>query len=135
MHLLLANMLLPCGWLDTCLLSPGHPAGQRNDWEEGSTALGHHLIDFWTNICLCQSLIIEKNPEGPDSLPHVYQVRCCCRESYWHGKHDFTLSLISLASNLPPLLAALQGPSPDEIALVDAARQMGFEFKQRTQVR
>lgn len=97
MLLLLANMLLLCGWLDTCLLSPCHPApaGQRNDWEEGSTALGHHLIDFWTNICLCQSLIIEKNPEGPDSLPHVYQVRCCCREGrYRHGKHDFTLGLI-----------------------------------------
>jgi phospholipid-translocating P-type ATPase (flippase) len=79
-------------------LASGGSGGQRNDWEEGSTALGHHLIDFWTNICLCQSLIIEKNPEGPDTLPFVYQ-----------------------------------GPSPDEIALVDAARQMGFEFKQRTQ--
>lgn len=26
-----------------------------------------------------------------------------------------------------------QGPSPDEVALVDAARQMGFAFMQRTQ--
>ena len=53
---------------------PAPRAEPRNDWEEGSTALGHHLIDFWTNVCLCQSLIIEKNPEGPD-LPTVYQVR------------------------------------------------------------
>ena len=43
----------------------------RNDWEEGTTALGHHVIDFWTNICLCQSLILEKNPlSGAD----LYQV-------------------------------------------------------------
>jgi len=67
--------------LHICFAGPWSPSspGQRNDWEEGSTALGHHLIDFWTNICLCQSLIIEKNPEGPDTLPHVYQV--CARRS------------------------------------------------------
>ncbi len=49
-------------------------ASQKNDWEEGSTALGHHLIDFWTNICLCQSLILEKNPMGG---PDLYQVSTC----------------------------------------------------------
>lgn len=27
----------------------------------------------------------------------------------------------------------MQGPSPDEVALVEAARQMGFEFKERSQ--
>ncbi len=27
----------------------------------------------------------------------------------------------------------MQGPSPDEVALVEAARQMGFEFKNRAQ--
>lgn len=27
----------------------------------------------------------------------------------------------------------MQGPSPDEVALVDAARQMGFVFKERLQ--
>lgn len=67
---------------------------QHHDWEEGSTALGHHVVDFWTNICLCQSLILENNPKGG---PKLYQ-----------------------------------GPSPDEVALVEAARQMGFEFKERT---
>lgn len=68
--------------------------GQAHDWEEGSTALGHHLVDFWTNICLCQSLILEKNPAGGANL--------------------------------------FQGPSPDEVALVDGARQIGFEFKERS---
>ena len=68
---------------------------QGHDWESGATALGHHLIDFWTNICLCQSLILEHNPAGG---PAIYQ-----------------------------------GPSPDEVALVEGARQMGFEFKNRAQ--
>ena len=48
------------------------------------------MTDFFTNLCLCHSLIIEED------------------ESY-------------------------QGPSPDEVALVDAARQLGFEFKKRAQ--
>jgi len=54
------------------------------------TTLGHHMTDFFTNLCLCHSLIIEED------------------DSY-------------------------QGPSPDEVALVDAARQLGFEFKKRSQ--
>lgn len=57
--------------------------------------LGHHMVDFFTNICLCQSLILEPSTE--------------------EGQ------------------AVYQGPSPDEVALVDAARQMGFEFKNRAQ--
>lgn len=73
----------------------GSNPGHRHDWEEGSTALGHHVVDFWTNICLCHSLILEDNPEGG---PKLYQ-----------------------------------GPSPDEVALVDAARQVGFVFKERLQ--
>lgn len=60
-----------------------------------AVALGHHMIDFFTNICLCHSLILEPNPA--DSAPRY------------------------------------QGPSPDEVALVEAARQMGFEFKIRAQ--
>ena len=87
-HALRLHAGLPPGWAgpDSPLHPPlcRSPAGQRNDWEEGSTALGHHLIDFWTNVCLCQSLIIEKNPEGPDTLPHVYQA--CGRG--WAGPCD-----------------------------------------------
>jgi len=60
-----------------------------------SLALGHHMVDFFTNICLCHSLILDANPDG--GMP-VYQ-----------------------------------GPSPDEVALVEAARQMGFVFKSRAQ--
>jgi len=32
--------------------------------------LGCHLVDFWTNICLCQSLIVE---EAEDNGPPIYQ--------------------------------------------------------------
>ena len=32
--------------------------------------LGCHLVDFWTNICLCQSLIVEEAED--DGLP-IYQ--------------------------------------------------------------
>lgn len=69
--------------------------GGSHDWDSGTTALGHHLLDFWTNICICQSLILEHNPTGG---PDIYQ-----------------------------------GPSPDEVALVEAARQLGFEFINRGQ--
>ena len=44
-------------------------------------------------------------------LPHTPLTLLSCRHSY----------------------CAVQGPSPDEVALVEAARQMGFEFKARTQ--
>jgi len=51
---------------------------------------GLHLIDFWTNICVCHSLIVETDDEtGATSV---------------------------------------QGPSPDEVALVNTARQLGFHF-------
>ena len=34
--------------------------------------LGHHLLDFWVNICLCHSLIVE---EAEDGGPPIYQAR------------------------------------------------------------
>ncbi|KAK9806980.1 hypothetical protein WJX72_009386 [[Myrmecia] bisecta] len=56
--------------------------------------LGHHVLDFWTNVCLCHNLIVEKAPEGAKVL--------------------------------------YQGPSPDEVALVEGGRQLGFEFVGRS---
>eukprot|EP00210_Caulerpa_lentillifera_P001750 g1680.t1 len=58
---------------------------------------GWHMVDFWTNICLCHSLIIEQRVGEDGVVEHVYQ-----------------------------------GPSPDEVALVEAGRNLGFEFKERT---
>lgn len=62
---------------------------------QSALALGHHMTDFFSNLCLCHSLILE-NHEGSEKPTY-------------------------------------QGPSPDEVALVDAARQLGFEFKNRSQ--
>jgi magnesium-transporting ATPase (P-type) len=58
-------------------------------------ALGHHLVDFFTNLLICQSLILDEDEAGG-----------------------------------PP---RYQGPSPDEVALVEAARQVGFVFQSRSQ--
>ncbi|GMH33051.1 hypothetical protein BSKO_00885 [Bryopsis sp. KO-2023] len=64
----------------------------------GDVILGWHIVDFWTNICVCHSLIIEERTDPDDgSVSKVYQ-----------------------------------GPSPDEVALVEAGRSLGFEFKERT---
>lgn len=38
-----------------------------------SLVLGHHLVDFFLNLTLCQQLIVEENPLGPQHPP-VYQV-------------------------------------------------------------
>ena len=78
--------------------SPGGGAGTTKDREaeqRSALALGHHMVDFFTNICLCHSLILES--DSSEEQPRY------------------------------------QGPSPDEVALVEAARQMGFEFKNRAQ--
>ena len=69
--------------------------GRSEQTPQSALALGHHMTDFFTNICLCHSLILESTS---DSDKPIYQ-----------------------------------GPSPDEVALVDAARQLGFEFVKRSQ--
>jgi len=58
---------------------------------------GWHMVDFWTNICLCHSLIIEERTTDDGRVEKVFQ-----------------------------------GPSPDEVALVEAGRNVGFIFKERT---
>ena len=46
---------------------------------EANSTLGQHLVDFWTNVCICQSLIIEDNPKA-GGLP-IYQVSFLCGRS------------------------------------------------------
>lgn len=36
----------------------------------GNILLGHHMLDFWINLCVCHSLIVEDHPTGGK----VYQV-------------------------------------------------------------
>ena len=50
----------------------GHPSGQSNGKSEADlVVLGCHLVDFWINIVLCQSLIVEA---AEDDGPPIYQV-------------------------------------------------------------
>ena len=40
--------------------------------QQQTLLLGHHLVDFWTNICVCHNLITE---EGDGTELPAYQVR------------------------------------------------------------
>ncbi|KAK9828339.1 hypothetical protein WJX74_009865 [Apatococcus lobatus] len=71
------------------------PAGGRGGAEDAQ--LGQQLLGFWTNICVCHSLISEAHPETGEPI--------------------------------------FQGPSPDEVALVEAAKRMGFVFVARARSR
>ena len=48
--------------------------------------MGHHMVDFWINICVCHSLIVEDHPTGGK----VYQV----------GHFVFQLALYTICSVL-----------------------------------
>ncbi len=52
------------------LPNPRDAGGNPPVAEADDVLLGNHLLDFWTNICICHSLIVEKGPDGGI----VYQV-------------------------------------------------------------
>ena len=140
--------------------------------------LGHHVLDFWTNVCLCHSLIVERpgdndddEPTDDDAVPSSIAGRL-----FGSGAANLLSSATaglfggSAASGSrpasartdrtdggggadgdgdgageggdegdgellpppPPPMPTYQGPSPDEVALADAARRLGFEFVGRT---
>lgn len=45
-------------------------ASSRGDLQ--AVVLGHHMLDFWTNVCVCHMLIVESGVEHDQ--PPVYQV-------------------------------------------------------------
>ena len=47
--------------------------------EVSPVVLGCHLLDFWINICLCHSLIVE---EAEDEGPPIFQVSSCSSERH-----------------------------------------------------
>lgn len=49
----------------------GAGGGQGSELE--AVVLGHHMVDFWTNVCVCHTLIVEAGPDGAG--PPIYQVR------------------------------------------------------------
>ena len=72
----------------------GASGASASDASDASLAVvGARMVDFWTTVCVCHSLIVEPSPGGG-----------------------------------PPLY---QGPSPDEVALVSAARSLGVAFVAR----
>ena len=142
--------------------------------EMAAAVLGHHVLDFWTNVCLCHSLIVEQptvegggeggagaaphlsrdaaplgGGAGGDALPPPSEPPSPRRappsepssssSSSSGGSEDRPLGSARPPSSsgggrpaAPPALPAYQGPSPDEVALADAARRLGFEFVGRT---
>ena len=57
-----------------CCAGGAHNNGGGGSAEDEARLLllGHHLVDFWCNICLCHSLIVE---EAEDGGPPIYQAR------------------------------------------------------------
>ncbi len=51
----------------------GAGGGDPDRGELEAVVLGHHLLDFWTNVCVCHMLIVEASAGG--SGPPMYQVR------------------------------------------------------------
>ena len=88
------------------------PATPATPGDVTAAVLGHHVLDFWTNVCLCHSLIVERP-----------------REEGGGGGGD---AAAPAPPPPPPAQPAYQGPSPDEVALADAARRLGFEFVARS---
>ncbi|BDA48078.1 probable phospholipid-transporting ATPase 7 [Coccomyxa sp. Obi] len=86
------------GDLEATASAPGHDRETGSSDADGSSAedqrlLGQQTLDFWMNLCLCHTLIVEEGEKGD---PPIYQ-----------------------------------GPSPDEVALVEGGRLLGFEFVAR----
>lgn len=48
------------------------PLSGGNAESQAAILLGHHFVDFWMNLCICQNLITEESKEGSKA---VYQVR------------------------------------------------------------
>ena len=53
-------------------------AGREDQAGSGSeleaVVLGHHMVDFWTNVCVCHTLIVEAGAGAEGAGPPIYQV-------------------------------------------------------------
>lgn len=50
----------------------GKTRGASNRGDLQAVVLGHHMLDFWTNVCVCHMLIVESGVDHDQ--PPVYQV-------------------------------------------------------------
>ena len=114
-------------------------AAQQQPGDELSAAvLGHHMLDFWSNVCLCHSLIVERHSgSGSGGVGRSVGEEVPMTKATSDKSAAPATSLPAAPPPLPPidtspLYPAYQGPSPDEVALANAARRLGFEFVGRS---
>lgn len=134
----------------------GRAGGGDGDGDDQAlSALARRAVSFWLCTCLCHSVILEPHPAP--GRPPAYQVRCrttggsqgCnwCTERVRRGRVHYQnwpmahVPAVDLGAgcrlhprgltNSPNRPSCLQGPSPDEVALLDAARQVGWELAAR----
>lgn len=102
--------------------------------ELSAAVLGHHMLDFWSNVCLCHSLIVERHGSGGGGSGASVgeEATAAAAAATSGGDKGSGAKAPPPPVNTSPLYPAYQGPSPDEVALADAARRLGFEFVGRS---
>ena len=113
-----------------------------------ATASATALADLWIALCVCHSLIVEEPDDGEEGGAGGASEGDDDEEGGGASEADASPSKKAGATPrspspspsappsssspgaTPPLpaLGVYQGPSPDEVALVEAARALGFEF-------
>jgi magnesium-transporting ATPase (P-type) len=111
--------------------------GDGADEERDPALLGAHLVDFWTNVCVCHSLIVEpasSSASTPSSPASAATATAAAAATATAAASAASAAAAAAAPSppLPPSRPVYQGPSPDEVALVEAARAVGYEFVGRS---
>ena len=115
--------------------SPSSPSSST------AAATGAALADLWIALCVCHSLIVEE-PDDEEEDKEEEEGGAKTKGSPLSGRVTPTPPPSSSASSAAPpsappsgspppptpRLCVYQGPSPDEVALVEAGRALGFEF-------
>ena len=82
----------------------GAGGGQGSELE--AVVLGHHMVDFWTNVCVCHTLIVEACGTMSGAGPPVYQV---CSSGHLLGFLGFRVKSPSCASTCARLSVVQTG--------------------------
>jgi len=112
----------------------------EDDDSRDPALLGAHLVDFWTNVCVCHSLIVEpasSSAAAASSNPSSASDAAAKTATTTAATTKAAPPSSSSSSSAPPPPSqpsrpVYQGPSPDEVALVEAARAVGYEFVGRS---
>ena len=93
-----------------------------------AAVLGHHVLDFWTNVCLCHSLIVERPREeggggGGDEAAFTAEEAAAAEGL------STRLSLLGAPEHMAALWRALLAtPSPRSAATIISATQLAAAF-------